>query len=375
VKLPTRSILFATALVAIGAVTVFPATRGVSAAHPQAGVSGKIGFAFSDFTTSARWKFDESYFKTALHKIDPNIQVLVTDGKASQTTQQQQATSLLTRGVKLLIDVPVADASPIVRLAHNNSPRVKVLAYDRLILGAQEDAYASFNGYVVGVQQGTFIKKNVAKGGTIIEIAGSPTDNNAHLFHDGAMSVLQPLISSGYYKLGYQIFTPNWDDATAQKECASALTKLNNKVNGVLVANDGMAVACIQSLKAQGLAGKIPITGQDATTAGLQQILLGQQSMTVYKPLKPLATAAAHIVDLWLHGKSLKASHACQLTKTSTVGNPCNTPTKPGKTPSVIIGVEVVTKGNIKSTVLKDGFVSRSDLCAGIAAACTAAGI
>jgi D-xylose transport system substrate-binding protein len=374
-KLPNRSILFATAIVAIGAVTVFPATRGVSAAHPQAGVSGKIGFAFSDFTTSARWKFDESFFKAALKKLDPNVQVLVTDGKASQTTQQQQATSLLTRGVKLLIDVPVADASPIVRLAHNNSPRVKVLAYDRLILGAQEDAYASFNGYTVGVQQGTFIKNHVAKGGTIIEIAGSPTDNNAHLFHAGALSVLQPLITSGYYSWGYQIFTPNWDDATAQKECASALTKLNNKVNGVLVANDGMAVACIQSLKAQGLAGKIPITGQDATTAGLQQILLGNQSMTVYKPLKPLATAAAHIVDIWLHGKTLKANHACGQSATSTASNPCNTATKPGKTPSVIIGVKVVTKSNIKSTVLKDGFVKRADLCAGIASACAAAGI
>jgi len=345
-------------------VTSVPLNSHVFAAHSQAPVTGKIGFLFSDFTTSARWAFDRDFFKAALKKLDPQVTVVVTDAKASQTTQQQQATSDLTNGVKVLIDVPVdsAQAAAIVRAAHANSPRVPVLAYDRLITGAFEDAYASFNGYSVGVQQGKFIKAHVAKGGTIIEIAGSPTDNNAHLFHDGAMSVLQPLISSGYYKLGYNIFTPNWDDATAEKECASALTKLNNKINGVLVANDGMAVACITALKAQGLAGKVPITGQDATVAGLQQIVLGFQSMTVYKPLRPLANVAAHIVDLWLHHKTYKSK-----VKTDTKGG--------GKTPSAIIGVITVTKSNIKSTVLKDKFVSRKDLCKGIESACKAAGI
>src|SRR5579872_6988896 len=167
-----------TAIVAIGAVTVLPASRSASAAHSNAAVTGTVGFAFSDFTTSARWVFDRDFFKAALHKLDPNVQVLVTDAKASQATQIQQAQSLLTRGVKVLIDVPVADASPIVRAAH--ASHVKILAYDRLILGAREDAYASFNGYQVGVQQGMFIKNHVAKGSTIIEIAGSPTDNNAH---------------------------------------------------------------------------------------------------------------------------------------------------------------------------------------------------
>jgi len=327
-------------------------------------MTGKVGFLFSDFTTSQRWKFDESYFKKALHKLDPAITVIVTDAHAAQTNQQNQAKSDLTRGVKALIDVPVdsGQAAAIVRAAHANKPRVPVLAYDRLITGAFEDAYASFNGFNVGVQQGTFIKNHVAKGGTIIEIAGADTDNNAHLFHAGARSVLDPLINSGYYKLGYFKFTPNWDGATAQQECASALNTLKNKVNGVLVANDNMADYCITALKAQGLAGKIPVTGQDAQVSGLQQILLGNQSMTVYKPIKHLADAAAKIVDTWLHHKVYK-------------GNSAKTQTGAGGTPTFLAPVITVTKANMKATVLKDGYVTRADLCKGIESACKAAGI
>jgi D-xylose transport system substrate-binding protein len=189
------------------------------------------------------------------------------------------------------------------------------------------------------------------------------------------MSVLQPLITSGYFKLGYQKFTPNWNDAAAQLECASALTSLNNKVDGVLVANDGMAVACITALKAQGLAGKIPVTGQDATVPGLQQVLLGNQSMSVYKPIKPLAFQAAKIVDGWLHGKTFKATHPCGPMTISSFKSLCNTKTNPGKTPSLIIHVITVTKANMKSTVIADGYVKRADLCKGIVAACKAAGL
>lgn len=363
-KSSRRLIVAAVGAAAIIGMSVFPAQGHVFASHQQAGVSGTVGFLFSDFTTSDRWKFDESYFKAAMRKLDPNVNVLVEDAKNSQTTQQNEAKSLLTRGVDVLIDVPVdsAQAAAIVKAAHAEKPRVKVLAYDRLISGAFEDAYASFDGFNVGVQQGKYLKAHVAKGGTIIEIAGASTDNNAHLFHNGAMSVLQPLFNSGYYKLGYQKFTPGWDDATAQQECASALTSLKNNVQGVLSANDGMAVACINALKAQGLAGKVPITGQDGTVPGLQDILLGYQSMTVYKPIKHLADAAATIVDKWLHHKVYK-------------GNSKKTQTGAGGTPTFLAPVVTVTKNNIKKTEIKDGYVKKSDVCKGIAAACKSAGL
>jgi D-xylose transport system substrate-binding protein len=311
----------------------------------------KVGFLFSDFTTSARWQFDKTFFIQEMHKINPNVQVITEDAKADQTTQQNEAKALLTQGVKVIIDVPVdsAQAAAIVRAAHAEKPRVPVIAYDRLITGAYEDAYVSFNGFQVGVQQGNFIKAHVKKGGTLVEIAGADTDNNAHLFHDGAMSVLQPLINNGTYKLGYSQFTPSWDAATAQQEMASALNKLNNKVDGVLVANDGMAGGVIAALQKQKLNGKIPVTGQDATVAGLQQILLGNQSMTVYKPIRELSVSTAHIVNLWLHHKVYK----------STV----KTQTGAGKTPSAIKAVVTVTKSNMTSTVFKDGYATKAQVC------------
>jgi D-xylose transport system substrate-binding protein len=327
-----------------------PVTTPARAAHSSAGVSGKVGFLFSDFTTSARWQFDKSYFIAAMKKLDPNVQVVVYDAKNAQTNQQNEAKSALTAGVKVLLDVPVdsAQAAAIVREAHANSPSVPVIAYDRLITGANEDAYASFDGFSVGKQQGMYLKQHVKKGGTIVEIAGAPTDNNAHLFHNGARSVLNPLIKSGHFKLGYFKFTPGWDAATAQQEMASALNKLNNKVDGVLVANDGMADGVIKALTNQHLNGKVVVTGQDATAAGLQEICLGNQSMTVYKPIKQLAPAAARITDAFLHGKKWTSK--------------LMTPTGAGKTPTFLGKVTTVTKANYRQTVIKDGYVKKSEV-------------
>jgi D-xylose transport system substrate-binding protein len=330
-----------------------------ASASKQAAATGNVGFLFSDFTTSARWVFDRDFYKAALKKLDPAVTVAVSDAKASQATQQNNAQSALTQGVKVLIDVPVdsAGAGQIVKLAHKNVPPVPVIAYDRLITGAPVDAYVSFDGFSVGVQQAKYLKTKVAKGGTIVVIAGSPTDNNAHLFYNGAMSILGPLFKSGYYKKGYDKFTPNWDPAKGQQEMAAALTQLNNKVDGVLSANDGLAGGIITALTAQHLNGKVPVTGQDATVAGLQEILLGNQSMTIYKPLRKLAAAAAQVTDTFLAGK--------KFTSMVTVPNGA------GNVPSILLPVVTVTKGNIKTTVIADGFVSKADLCKGIpASAC-----
>lgn len=332
--------------------------QGASAATARAG--GSVGFLITDFTTSARWQFDKQFVIANLAKTDPGVTVKVEDAKADQTRQQQEANALLTAGVKVLIDVPVdsTQAAAIVRAAHANKPYVPVIAYDRLISGAAVDAYTSFDGFAVGVQQAQYLVAHVKKGGTIVSIAGSTTDNNAHLFYNGAMSVLKPLFKNGTYKLGYDKFTPSWDNNTAKAEMAAALTKLNNKVDGVLVANDGMAGGVVSALKAQGLAGKIPVTGQDATVAGIQQILLGNQSMTIYKPIIKLAAAAASITHVLLQGK--------KFTSKTTVNNGMT------NVPSIILPVVTVTKANIAQTVIKDGYVTKAALCNGIpASACS----
>jgi D-xylose transport system substrate-binding protein len=351
----------ATGLLAGLLVGAGPALRQVPSANAAQlrAATGSVSFLFGDFTTSARWAFDRDYYIAALAKLDPAVKVNIQDAKTSQTTQQNEAQSALTSGAKVLIVVPLdsAGAGKIVTLAHANNPPVPVIAYDRLITGVNVDAYVSFDGYSVGVQQGKFLAAHVKKGGTIVSIAGSPTDNNAHLFYNGAMSVLGPLFKNGTFKLGYDKFTPNWDPSLGQAEMAAALNKLNNKVDGVLSANDGLAGGIVIALKAQGLAGKIPVTGQDATDAGLQQILLGNQSMTIYKPLKKLAAAAATVTGVMLSGKKYTSM--------------TTTPNGAGNVPSAIIPVITVTKANIKSTVIADGFTTKARLCKGIpASAC-----
>ncbi len=320
--------------------------------------NGSVGFLISDYTTSARWQSDKKYFIEALAKTSPSVNVVVDDAKTDQTRQQNQALSLLTSGAKVLLDVPVdsTQAASIVRAAHANSPRVPVIAYDRLIKDADVDAYVTFDPISVGRQQAQYIVDHL-KTGNIVSIAGAETDNNGVLFHKGAMDVLMPLVKSGRYKLVYDKFTPNWDSNAGQAEMASALNNEQNKVDAVLVANDGLAGGVIAALKAQHLDGKVIVTGQDATVAGLQNILTGQQSMTIYKPIRKLAEAAATMTDAFLKGQKPKT----------------NTTMNNGKSdiPTTLLPVVTVTKANIKSTVVADGFATKAGLCNGLpAAAC-----
>jgi D-xylose transport system substrate-binding protein len=341
---------------------VAAATLGLAASAPvalKAADTTTVGFLMSDYTTSARWQFDRDFYIAALKKLDPDVNVVVDDAKTDQTRQQTQAASLLTSSAKVLIDVPVdsTQAAAIVRAAHDNTPAVPVIAYDRLINSSDVDSYVTFDPIAVGRQQAQYIVDHI-KSGTLISIAGAQTDNNAIEFHAGAMQVLDPLVKSGRYKLAYDRYTPNWDSNTAQAETASALNNLGNKVDGILVANDGMAGGVVAALRAQHLDGKVIVTGQDATVAGLQNILIGEQSMTIYKPIRKLAEAAAAMTDAYLKGHKPKT--------TSTMNN--------GKidVPTVLLPVVTVTKANIKSTVVADGFVTKEQLCNGIpATACS----
>lgn len=333
---------------ALAAAVLLPMAGNVHAARSAAsGPKATVAFLFSDFTTSPRWQFDKQYFINDMKKLDPNVNVIVKDAHASQTTQQNEAKSVLASHVNLIIDVPVdsAQAAVIVREAHANKPRVPVISYDRLITGAKSDAYVSFNGYQVGVDQGNFLKSHLSKGSTIVSIAGSPTDNNAHLFHSGAMAAI-----NGYFKIPYDKYTPNWDQTTAQQEMTAALQRLNNKLSGVLVANDTMASGVIAALTAQHLNGKVLVTGQDATVTGLQQILAGNQSMTVYKPIRLLAKVTSQAALKLIKGKKVAGT-----SKTSSQGA--------GMVPTILRPVTVVTKANLWSTVVKDGYVTKSAIC------------
>jgi D-xylose transport system substrate-binding protein len=261
----------------------------------------------------------------------------------------------------VLDPVDGAAAASIVNRAE--SAGVKVISYDRLILNSKPDYYVEFDSVGVGKQQGQALLKALGGSGkTIVMINGSPTDNNAKLFKQGAMSVL-----NGKVKIAKQYDTPDWSPDKAQTEMSQAITAVGkSKIQGVYSANDGMAAGIVAAMKGGGVdPTKVPVTGQDAQVDGIQRILVGQQYMTVYKPIKPLADNAATIAADLAQGKALP-------------GGLVNDKTNNGQAdiPTVKLKTITVTKANVKSTVFKDGFVTPSQVCTGpYAAGCKTAGI
>lgn len=322
-------------------------TSGGSAAP-----TGTIALLLPDTTSSARYETqDRPDFIKDVSQLDPNAKVDYENAQGSTTTQQQQAESAITNGAKVLVLDPVDSKAAATIVTQAEQQGVKVISYDRMITNAPVDYYVSFDNEKVGEMQGQYIADHTKKGGTIVMIDGSPTDNNALQFKAGAHKILDPLFANGTFHKGYETMTPNWDPATGQREMEQALTKLGNHVDGVLVANDGLAGAVIQALQAQGLAGKVPVTGQDATNAGLHRIMLGTQSMTVYKAVPKEADAAAQLAVDLLGGTQPPAS---------LVNGSVNNGAK--DVPAVLLQPVVVTKSNIQDTVIKDGFTTMANI-------------
>ena len=327
----------------------------------------KVGVLLPESNTSPRW---EGYDHPLL------IQQLQADGfqannidyanaGGDQSVQQTQAQADLAKGDCILIVGPhdSAGAAAIVQLA--KAKNVPVIAYDRFIFSDDLNYYVSFDGVAVGMLQGQYIKDHymdpqygVGPGhNNIAFINGSPTDNNATLFANGAHNVLDPLITAGTLNKVYEQFTPNWDPPTGETEMQAALTTNHNNIQLVLSANDDLGGAIIQALAAQGLAGKVLVTGQDATVGGIQRILQGTQAMTVYKPIIKEATAAAQVAAALRDGTSVSS-----LQGYSTLKNPKGN----ASIPSVLETPEAVDKSNVATTVIADKYVTIQQVCAGL---------
>ncbi|TVY01465.1 D-xylose ABC transporter substrate-binding protein [Cohnella terricola] len=307
---------------------------------------GKIKIGFSlDTLQEERWQKDRDLFKAAAEALGAEVQVQAAN--SDDAKQIAQAESLISQGVDILVVVPhnAEATAAIVEKAH--AAGIKVLAYDRLIKNSDLDLYVSFDNERVGEMQATAIVKLAPKG-KYVYIGGSETDNNAHLFKKGAFNVLQPLIDKGDIEVVYDQFTKDWNPANALANMENALTANNNKIDAVVAANDGTAGGAIQALAAQGLAGKIPVSGQDAELAAAQRIVEGTQTMTVYKPIKAIAEKAAELAVKMAKGEDVSAD--------KTVNN--------GKidVPSILLDPISVDKSNIDSTVIADGFHSKDDV-------------
>ena len=222
------------------------------------------------------------------------MEVTITNAENDKSAQQQQAEQAITNGAKVLLLVNLDSGSGAAIAANAKSQDVKVIDYDRLTLEGDSDYYVSFDNEEVGKLQGQGLVDCLGdlNGQAIAELNGSPTDNNATLFKNGYDSVLDPLYEKGDLKKVADQSVPDWDNQQALTIFEQMLQAESNKIDGVLAANDGLGNAAISALKQRKLP-QIPVTGQDATLEGIQNIVAGDQCMTVYKAIEQEANAAA----------------------------------------------------------------------------------
>jgi D-xylose transport system substrate-binding protein len=340
---------------------------GSGSSSSSSGATGKqkIALLLPESKTARYEALDRPLFTAKLKELCPNCQLLYSNADQDAAKQQSQAEAAITNGANVLVLDPVDSASAASIVARAKQSNIPVISYDRLILNAPVDYYVEFDSETVGKTQGESLLKAMGspQGKSIVMINGAPIDNNAKLFKQGAHSVLD---SSGV-KIAKEYDTPDWSPDKAQTEMQQAITAVGKaNINGVLAANDGTAGGAIAALKGAGLdPSKIPVTGQDAELAAVQRILAGEQYMTVYKPVKPLADAAAEIAVALAQGKQAPAG----LTNTKVNNGQVDVPT-------VALDTVAVTKDNVKDTVIKDGVYKLDEICSGTyASACKALGI
>jgi len=258
---------------------MFLAACGSSSSSGKGGGSKKIALLLPETKTARYESKDRPLFEADVAKLC-GAQVLYSNANQDAPTQQNQADAAITNGANVLVLDPVDGAAAAAIATKAKTAKVPVVSYDRLILNAPVDYYISFDNAGVGKLQGTALLAALKgkQNAQVVMINGDPTDNNATLFKQGAHSVLDSTT-----KVVKEYDTPTWSPDNAQKEMTQALTALNNKVDGVLAANDGTAGGAIAAMKAAGLNPLPPITGQDAELAAIQRVVAGTQTMTVYK--------------------------------------------------------------------------------------------
>ncbi|GIE86669.1 sugar ABC transporter substrate-binding protein [Actinoplanes regularis] len=328
--------------------------------------AGKVGVILPDTKSSARWETADTKYLTEAFKA-AGVEAEIKNAQGDKNSFQTIADGMIQSGVKVLVIVNLDSGTGKNVLQNAKKAGIATIDYDRLTLGGGADYYVSFDNTEVGRLQGQgLIDCLTAAKATkpiVSFLNGSPTDNNATLFKQGADEILKPKFDSGDYTKGPDEAVPDWDNAKGGTIFEQQLTK-EPKIAGVLAANDGLGNAAIEVLKKQKLNGKVPVTGQDATVQGLQNILAGDQCMTVYKAIKKEADAAAELAIALAKGEK----------PTTATGKVTDTETK-AEVNSVLLKPESITKANVK-TVVEDGFVTKAELCtAAFAKACTDAGI
>jgi D-xylose transport system substrate-binding protein len=351
----------------IAAVALLALVVVASGCGSSGGGGPKIALLLPENETPRYEAHDRPEFEENVEALCEDCEVLYSNATEDASKQQSQAEAALTQGAEVMVLDPVDAASAAAIVEKANAQNVPVLSYDRLIENAEVDYYVSFDNVEVGELQAETLaeklKEDGSPSGPIVMVNGDPADSNAALFKEGAHNGFE----SAKVDIAKEFDTPEWSATNAQNEMQQAITALGkNGFEGVYGANDEMAAGSIAAMKSAGInPEERPSTGQDATVAGVQRIIAGQQYMTVYKATDIQTKVAAEIAVALAEGKEFPQGKI-----TEEVDN--------GKTkvPSVLLEPVAVTKGNVKDTVVKDEFITADELCTGpYAKACKELGI
>ncbi|HQU90727.1 MAG TPA: substrate-binding domain-containing protein [Pyrinomonadaceae bacterium] len=316
-----------------------------STTRPDGSKKLKIGFAM-DTLKEERWVRDRDAFEAHCKKMDVECVITVADNKADK--QANDVDNLLTQGVDALVIAP-HDATQAASMVEKAKAKgIPVISYDRLINSDKIDLYISHQVPVIGSKIAEYALKNVPEGNYVM-VYGAGTDNNAVIMKKAQLEVLKPAIDSGKIKIVADNFTPDWKPEEALKMAENALTQNRDNIQAFVVSNDGMAGGVVSALEKKNLAGKVLVTGQDAALDGLQRIAEGTQTMTVYKPIIPLASQAVEA--------AIKLAKKEALTTT-----PFMNETIKKEIPAILLEVTVVDKSNLMTTVIKDGYAKYEDV-------------
>ena len=311
---------------------------GAQLVWAQNGNIPKIGFSI-EAMKGERWQTDLDSFVTRAKQL--GAEVISADANGDDDRQFLQVKDMIKAGIKVLVLLP-HDSTKAARIVDAaKSANVRVISYDRLVPNSDVDLYVSFDRAEVGWMQANYLVKHAPKGNYVL-IAGSPNDEGAKALHDQQIKVLQPYVDRGEIKVVADGYTKDWLPTEAYLFMLKAIDSTQGNIAAVVASNDGLAGGAIQALREHNLAGKVLVSGQDADLSAVICIAQGTQSMTVYKPVSNEAAVSAEEAVRLAKGEATRAN------KVRSNGKP--------DVPTILLKPMVVTRDNIKTTVVKDGF-------------------
>jgi D-xylose transport system substrate-binding protein len=343
-------LLVVATLIAAGCTGGSGTAAGPSAPAADPNRKIKIGFSMATLKEE-RWQRDHDAFQAHCTKL--NIECVITVANGDAARQANDVENLLTRGIDVLVIAPHDATQAASMVDKAKAQNIPVVSYDRLINSDKIDLYVSHQVPVIGRKMAEYALQHVPKGNYIM-VYGASTDNNAHIIKKEQLAVLQPAIDRGDIRIVADQHATDWRPEEALKIVENALTQNREDVQAVVASNDGTAGGSISALANRGLAGKVLVTGQDAEKAALQRIAEGKQTMTVYKPIIPLATTAVESAAALARKQPL--ANVVDF-RSEAIGKEVR---------AVLLEVIVVDKANLMDTVIKDGFATFDEVYANV---------